>query len=60
MCRSLEKWILIFCIELGECWTLILQILKSPELSESKIAQLLAVFEIFITLSDGNQLSSKE
>lgn len=37
--------------------TLLLQLMKSPELSESKAAQLLAEFEILITLSDGKQFS---
>lgn len=41
-----------------ECWALVLQILKSPELSESKVEQLLAVFEFFVTMIDGNQFSS--
>lgn len=58
MCGSHVKWRLVFCIELAQCWTLVLQILTSPELSGSKMAQLLSVFENFITLSDGNQVSS--
>lgn len=37
VCRSHVKWSLVLCIELGECWTLLLQIFYSPELKDSTI-----------------------